>query len=485
MLNFGLRLGKGKQAEPVVPSLPYDPIELHPDWYLLEGHSKSKIDADGLIIKTGGSTTDSAVCFTQAAGVDGWVEAVVEYQSGGTAEASFMMAMRITNGQTFVGVRNYTNKTQLYARLNGAFTMLGEYSQVPIGTKLRIECNSNEVQLFINGVGQGITTNTTVLTMGRIGFIARGWTSYSKGVVSALKFSMPIIGYRPLEDHPDWYKLGGSPLTSTAIVGEMVSFSGSTALDTPVAYDTTEWLNGTIVADLLYANTAGATGTFIMGTRMVDTENYIGVRTLSGNIEVIEKVASAFGTPTVTVPNPAIGTRIRLDSILNELILYFDDVEVGRGFTTLNVAGRQGLIARAWGAGAQDVIDHFSASEGPSEEVSNWDFELGDTDWNSIVVTDGIANTVGGTGNQVITGLEVGATYRMAIRADVQGVLPAASIHDGVGVGSQIIEMTLNQTAGFQTTSATFVTLTDTITLELKNGSNTALWDWTSIRKIV
>lgn len=171
----------------------------------------------------------------------------------------------------------------------------------------------------------------------------------------------PLVGYQPLEDHPDWYRLGGVA-TKTKILGETISILGTTSTNTPIVYDATEWANGSVEAELLYCGTGTGTATFIMATRLVDNDNYIGLRTYGKKIEVHQK-QSGVSTLLFNVANPIVGTIIKL-SVINEIvILYFDSLEVNRGITTHRAPGFQGMVARAWSVGAKEIINGFKATE--------------------------------------------------------------------------------------------------------------------------
>jgi len=128
-------------------------------------------------------------------------------------------------------------------------------------------------------------------------------------------------------------------------------------------------------------------------------------------------------------------------------------------------------------------------SDGPffpfgSEEVINGDFENGDAGWTGLNVAGGVANTVSTTGYQVINTI-AGQDYSVNFECDAKGVSPQLQIQNGNTTGSPVIaEVNPSGNGVMVPYSTTFTALDVESIVILSNGSNTALWDNVSIKRI-
>jgi len=99
-------------------------------------------------------------------------------------------------------------------------------------------------------------------------------------------------------------------------------------------------------------------------------------------------------------------------------------------------------------------------------------------------VVDGVARTLDTTAYQVIS-TEAGTEYRLRLDCDAKGVSPQVSIQNGATTGSPVIA-TVDPTGNGSMLpfSTTFTALGPDTIVVLSNGSNTALWDNISIKRV-
>jgi len=119
-----------------------------------------------------------------------------------------------------------------------------------------------------------------------------------------------------------------------------------------------------------------------------------------------------------------------------------------------------------------------------TEEVTNGDFENGDTGWTGLNVVGGVANTIATTGYQVISTIP-GQNYDIKFKCDAVGVSPQLQVQNGNVTGSPVIaEVNPSGNGVMEPYSTTFTALSVDSIIILSNGSNTALWDNISVKRV-
>lgn len=117
----------------------------------------------------------------------------VEFENRNTPDIFYFIANRITNGSNYIGVRNIaTNGLDLQKRVAGSFTQLGSDSIISAGDIVRMECDGNNIEVFVNGVSAiGPVTETFNNTETRQGVFGDGNTNanllddYEAGILTA------------------------------------------------------------------------------------------------------------------------------------------------------------------------------------------------------------------------------------------------------------------------------------------------------------
>jgi len=117
------------------------------------------------------------------------------------------------------------------------------------------------------------------------------------------------------------------------------------------------------------------------------------------------------------------------------------------------------------------------------ELVINGDFSDGATGWDGIAVTDGIANTTGGTGTQVIS-TEIGVEYEVHFESNAKGGVPQLAVQNGNSAPSPVLISIACGGNTWKQYSGVFTAGGPESIVVISNGSNLALWDNVSIKKI-
>ena len=118
------------------------------------------------------------------------------------------------------------------------------------------------------------------------------------------------------------------------------------------------------------------------------------------------------------------------------------------------------------------------------ELVTNGDFENGATGWDSINVVDGVANTINGTGTQVIT-TAIGVEYSVHFDCDAKGGVPQLAVQNGNSAPSPVlVSIACSGNGVFKAYSGVFTAGGLESIIVISNGSNLALWDNVSIKEI-
>jgi len=116
------------------------------------------------------------------------------------------------------------------------------------------------------------------------------------------------------------------------------------------------------------------------------------------------------------------------------------------------------------------------------ELVVNGNFADGTTGWTQMQVNDGHGSTLGSQGWQAIT-VEVGETYQFRCDYDRKGVNPSISVKDATETGGSLL--VFNPVAnGWNNVAGQFDAVSTTAVVHFGNGSDTALFDNVSVRKI-
>jgi len=114
--------------------------------------------------------------------------------------------------------------------------------------------------------------------------------------------------------------------------------------------------------------------------------------------------------------------------------------------------------------------------------IVNGNFSDGTTGWVSMKEASGVGLTLDGEGYQIFT-TEVDAIYRFSCRCDRAGVSPSISVKDKLPTGVSMLVMHPAGT-GWNTYTGEFTALSLESVVHFGNGSNTALFDDVSVKKI-
>ena len=156
-----------------------------------------------------------------------------------------------------------------------------------------------------------------------------------------------------------------------------------------------------------------------------------------------------------------------------------------RPLMMMRTRGLMGPIACKYANLKTHVAKSVGAFHGDRPElVTNGSFSEGTTGWTGLEVVDGVARTLDTTAYQVIS-TEAGTEYRLRLDCDAKGVSPQCQVQNGAVTGSPpIAELNPSGNIGMQGYSTTFIALGPDSIVVLSNGSNTALWDNISIKRV-
>lgn len=168
--------------------------------------------------------------------------------------------------------------------------------------------------------------------------------------------------YWPLESHPDWYLVDGLP-TSTVLIGDTrIVFDDITIDGSLVSFTETDYTDPTIRGTLEFEGNDTTTESFFMVIRALDSDNFIGVRSYNGVLEVYEIISgiplklltsspSNIGTTGKVISLTVVGTLVTL---IVDGISYPCDVAA-----TLASAGRIGVMPANWPSTYISVLSDF------------------------------------------------------------------------------------------------------------------------------
>jgi hypothetical protein len=162
--------------EGVVPT--YAPLENHPDWYNITTPpvaSGTEGRGNGEVSMVSGTSPDQVIAFGTDVITDGGIQLTMQYSGNSYGHDSFVGAIRMTDEWHYLGVQQNGGLLRLY-EVNGTFTELGTAGiSGIIGSGIRLVAIGNQVTVEKNG-SPIITATTSLLTAGRVGLAARGWT---------------------------------------------------------------------------------------------------------------------------------------------------------------------------------------------------------------------------------------------------------------------------------------------------------------------
>jgi len=165
--------------------------------------------------------------------------------------------------------------------------------------------------------------------------------------------------YSPLEDSPEWAILSGGTSSGLDITGgEIRVITTPTGGDTAVYFGTVNAEDvkvlGTFVAGIPSADILS----IVMGVRIVDSSNFIGIRPYRGEIQLYERVGGGF-TLLGSVPLLSTEENVELSVVGSDVTLVYNGTTVNVTTTHL-AAGNVGVVSRLHLVGIIPVLNHFS-----------------------------------------------------------------------------------------------------------------------------
>lgn len=159
----------------------YDPIEDHPDIYVLDGEAPSPLmwNAGDLINKPHPSTTRTLLAITEEEGLNISLSCTILFVPQSTLHNSWQLAVRMSydlGGQYFIAARVNNGKVEVYQFIIDTFTLLGEYTPTlePPFT-LKLTAQGSNVTIEDDSVSH--TWPTTLNTTGRFGYVSDYWNA--------------------------------------------------------------------------------------------------------------------------------------------------------------------------------------------------------------------------------------------------------------------------------------------------------------------
>ena len=160
----------------------------------------------------------------------------------------------------------------------------------------------------------------------------------------------------------------------------------------------------------------------------------------------------------------------------------FEAVNTALGSAVVDISTIQNVCDGNQLKGAFEAINSTVDTLWP-DLVTNGDFSDGATGWDGIAVTDGIANTTGGTGTQVIS-TEIGVEYEVNFDGNAKNGVPQLAVQNGNSAPSPVLVSIACGGTTWKHYSGTFTAEGLESIIVISNGSNLALWDNVSIKEI-
>lgn len=163
----------------------------------------------------------------------------------------------------------------------------------------------------------------------------------------------------PITDHPDWSSAG---VPNVKLQSGTFVWKGPTDPDTPVFYKSIDAADVDIRAECLFRTSGTAAASFIMAARIVDVENFIGVRFHRDVFLVYERSGGTWKI-LFEIPQPP-GTdpySIWL-KVAGPTVTFSADGVTGSASTVHLSSGPVGLIARGWLVTETDVMRDWNVA---------------------------------------------------------------------------------------------------------------------------
>jgi len=184
--------------------------------------------------------------------------------------------------------------------------------------------------------------------------------------VGAQKTSLDILAsFVAMETNSNWSNSGTTSTLSEFVElsdGGIVRFTGATVPDQAVIFGnfnhTDGYIKSEFKSELLFNGASNVSPSFFMAMRITDENNFVGIRSFNGLIELYERIGGV-ASILAAVANPPIGTTLRMELVADEVIVYFDGVQSLFGTTTWLTPGGVGVIVGNWLDAAVDIIDGF------------------------------------------------------------------------------------------------------------------------------
>lgn len=178
--------------------------------------------------------------------------------------------------------------------------------------------------------------------------------------------SVPIpepVAHTPMEDAEQWYNITTSPIESnTTQFLVRVQFNGTTNPIQAIARTLLDFVDGSISCMLRYEGTTTDTQSYPMTIRMTDSLNFIGLRSYSGELQVVEVVGGVL-VYLIRVSNSGsinMATELRVTG--DQVQLVVNGLSLGVATTTITSGGRAGCAPGFWDAGVVIVADNYRIS---------------------------------------------------------------------------------------------------------------------------
>lgn len=243
-------------------------------------------------------------------------------------------------------------------------------------------------------------------------------------------FRPPAVLYDPITTHPDWYNITDAADCDILYEDRDGLFTWEPHTGEEAICYTTETATDIVVGTRQLIDHSGVSnGSFFLAVRIVDTDNFIGLRSYQGVTQIYQRVASVFTLlgSFPTTKGKAVSLKAESDGVFIGINGSYQKCNTA---TTHLVSGRFGIISRnrnepeaklhrGFGYEIYDAGGGGGETLGP-ELITNGDFAT-DTDWtkgSGWQIDVGIAdfrNASEGDLLQSIPTLEGGSTYRLAI----------------------------------------------------------------------
>ncbi|RKZ93358.1 MAG: hypothetical protein DRQ40_07750 [Gammaproteobacteria bacterium] len=150
----------------------------------------------------------------------------------------------------------------------------------------------------------------------------------------------------PAESDPDWTAIVGAP-TDTRYVGGVLQQTATASPEAALRWGSVFAANVSARCTLVHLNPSGGNDSFFLSIRLADIDNYIGLRSFNGNIQLYELVAGVESLLAQKAQPADYVKSVELRAFGDDVVVRISGATLMTATTTLLAAGYVGAILRS------------------------------------------------------------------------------------------------------------------------------------------